>query len=110
MATFNWRGTGTDFGTPVDWFENAVPGTGATVDMNVSAAAVAIGPGNSVALKVLAGGTARFGTTDPNTGTAALSIARAGQGVVTVDGTGSQLLLSGVMYAGRACWSSGTLT
>ena len=85
-----------------------VQGAGALLDMNGNGAIVGA---NSVGfLNILAGAEARLGTPVYGSGaTASLSLGRAGQGTVSVSGTGSRLLLSGNMYAGRGPSSSGTV-
>lgn len=87
-----------------------VEGPGALVDTGPDGGAtVGFLPGSTGSLQILAGGVAKFGTTDP-ADIAALSVGRQGTGTVTVDGTESQLQLSGYLYAGRAGTGTVTLT
>jgi autotransporter family porin len=87
-----------------------VEGPGALVDTGANGAAtVGTLPGSSGSLQILAGGVAKFATTDPSN-FVSLQVGRQGTGTVTVDGAGSQLQLTGLMYAGRAGIGTVTLT
>jgi autotransporter family porin len=93
-----------------------VEGPGALVDLVdtranevPTGASVGILPGSTGSLQILAGGVAKFATTDP-ADYASLSVGRRGTGTVTVDGTGSQLQLSGYLAAARTGTGTVTLT
>jgi T5SS/PEP-CTERM-associated repeat protein len=83
-----------------------VEGPGALVD--TGAASIGYLPGSTGSLQILAGGVAKFATT--NASVASLSVGRQGTGTVTVDGTGSQLQLSGYLAAARSGTGTVTLT
>ena len=83
-------------------------GPGALVDTGANAGAtVGTLPGSTGLLQISAGGVAKFATTNPSN-FVSLQVGRQGTGTVTVDGAGSQLQLTGLMYAGRA--GTGTVT
>jgi T5SS/PEP-CTERM-associated repeat protein len=86
-----------------------VQGPGALVDTGANGARVGPNPTSTGSLRILAGGVAKFATSDPSN-LASLAVGRGGTGSVTVDGTGSQLQLSGYLYAGRAGTGTVTLT
>jgi autotransporter family porin len=87
-----------------------VEGPGALVDTGPNAgASVGTLPGSTGLLQISAGGVAKFATTNPSNDVS-LQVGRQGTGTVTVDGAGSQLQLTGLMYAGRAGIGTVTLT
>jgi T5SS/PEP-CTERM-associated repeat protein len=87
-----------------------VEGPGALVDTGANAgASVGWFPGSTGLLHISAGGVAKFATTNPALNVS-LNVGRQGTGMVTVDGAGSQLQLTGSMYAGRAGIGTVTLT
>jgi autotransporter family porin len=87
-----------------------VQGPGALVDMGPNVgASVGYQLGSTGSLKILAGGVAKFATANPGN-FASLAVGRQGTGTVTVDGTGSQLQLSGWLLDGRAGTGTVTLT
>jgi autotransporter family porin len=86
-----------------------VEGPGALVDTGANAgASVGYLSGSTGSLQISAGGVANFATTNANF--ASLSVGRQGTGTVTVDGTGSQLQLSGYLAAARTGTGTVTLT
>jgi T5SS/PEP-CTERM-associated repeat protein len=86
-----------------------VEGPGALVDTGANGASVGLNPNSTGSLQILAGGKAEFATSDPPD-LASLSVGRWGTGTVTVDGAGSQLVLSGYLLAGRSGTGTVTLT
>jgi T5SS/PEP-CTERM-associated repeat protein len=86
-----------------------IEGPGALVDMEANGASVGPSTGSNGSLEILAGGVAKFATSNPAL-SVSLQVGRLGTGTVTVDGAGSQLLLTGAMYAGRAGTGTVTLT
>lgn len=86
-----------------------VQGPGAIVDTGGNPATIATTATGTGSLTISAGGIARFGTTNPGA-LLSLTVGRGGTGTVTVDGAGSQLQLSGAMYAGRAGTGTVSLT
>jgi autotransporter family porin len=87
-----------------------VEGPGALVDTGPNAgASVGTLLGSTGLLQISAGGVAKFATTNPSNDVS-LQVGRQGTGTVTVDGAGSQLQLTGLMYAGRAGIGTVTLT
>lgn len=86
-----------------------VTGAGSLVDGGTQGSASVGQLGGSGTLTISGGGTGRFASTS-TPDAAALAVGRQGTGAATVTGSGSSLALSGVMYAGRASGSSGTIT
>jgi T5SS/PEP-CTERM-associated repeat protein len=80
---------------------------GGSVDTEGNGASVGPSTGSIGTLAISAGGVAKFATSNPAL-IESIQIGRLGTGIVTVDGPGSQLLLTGAMYAGRA--GTGTIT
>jgi T5SS/PEP-CTERM-associated repeat protein len=85
-----------------------VQGAGALLDLNNNPAS--IGMAGTGTLNVLAGGVAKFGTSDANL-ISALAVGRqvGSLGQIMVDGTGSQLIITGGSYMGRAGTASLTI-
>jgi autotransporter family porin len=86
-----------------------VQGPGALLDTGVDGNSIGNGIGSTGSLRISAGGVVESATTNPAT-ILSLQVGRQGTGSVTVDGVGSQLLLTGAMYAGRAGTGTVTLT
>jgi autotransporter family porin len=86
-----------------------ISGPGALVDTGANGASVGQFPTSTGLLQISAGGVAKFATTNPAL-SVSLQVGRQGTGMVTVDGAGSQLQLTGAMYAGRAGIGTVTLT
>jgi autotransporter family porin len=87
-----------------------VEGPGSLVDTEFNGASVAVGAATGTGLlQISDGGIAEFATTNPNQ-LVSLAVGRSGTGTVTVDGAGSQLQLTGIMYAGRGTTGNATVT
>jgi autotransporter family porin len=86
-----------------------VQGPGALVDTGDNPGTIATSPTSTGSLQVSGGGVVKFGSLNPAV-ILSLTVGRGGTGTVTVDGPGSQLQLSGAMYAGRAGIGTVTLT
>jgi autotransporter family porin len=87
-----------------------VHGPGALVDTGFNGASIAIQAATGTgSLQISDGGVAKFATS--NVGQlVSLAVGRSGTGAVAVDGAGSELQLSGAMYAGRGVTGNGTVT
>ena len=86
-----------------------VQGPGALVDTGDNPASIATTATSTGSLQISDGGVVRFGTINPSA-LLSVTVGRGGTGTVTVDGAGSQLDLSGAMYAGRGGTGTVTLT